>query len=116
VRVPPGVVILALPEIPRSAEREQSEGPRQEGVLKSAAKGIIEARILHLEHSEEVLSFARVATTQLQERLQWVTTVLYPPASDRGGCLLAMLFWVFSALAVVSALAIVGGVYLLARR
>ena len=43
VRDPPGVVILALPEIPRNAEREQSEGPRQEGVLKGAAKGIIEA-------------------------------------------------------------------------
>jgi len=108
--------MVAPPEVPRNAEREQSEGPRQEGVLKSAAKGIIEARILHLEHSEEVLSFERVATTHLQERLQWVTTVLYPPASDRGECPLAMLFWVFSALAVVGTLAIVWGLYLLARR
>jgi hypothetical protein len=72
--------------------------------------------VLHLEHSEEALSFARIATTLLQERLPWVTIVLYPTASERGECMLAMLFWVLAALAVVGALAIVWGLYLLARR
>jgi hypothetical protein len=57
-----------------------------------------------------------VATTLLHERLPWVTTVLYPTASERGECILAMLFWVLAALAVVGALAIVWGLYLLARR
>jgi hypothetical protein len=42
--------------------------------------------------------------------------VLYPTASERGECMLAMLFWVLAALAVVGALAIVWGLYLLARR
>jgi hypothetical protein len=41
---------------------------------------------------------------------------LYPTASEREECMLAMLFWVFAALAVVGALAIVWGLYLLARR
>ena len=42
--------------------------------------------------------------------------VLYPTASEREECMLAMLFWVLAALAVVGALAIVWGLYLLARR
>jgi hypothetical protein len=41
--------------------------------------------VSHLEHSEEVLSFARVATTSLHRRLPWETIVLYPTASERGG-------------------------------
>ena len=40
---------------------------------------------------------------------------MYPTASERGG-MLAMLFWVLAALAVVGALAIVWGLYLLVRR
>ena len=43
--------------------------------------------------------------------------MLYPPASERGECMLAMLFfWVLAPLAVVGALGIVWGLYLLARR
>jgi hypothetical protein len=42
--------------------------------------------------------------------------VLYPTASERGRHARAMLFWVLAALAVVGALAIVWGLYLLARR
>jgi hypothetical protein len=68
-----------------------------------------------LRCSEGVLSFARITTTLLHERLPWVTTLLYPTASERGG-MLAMLFWVLAALAVVGALAIVWGLYLLVRR
>jgi hypothetical protein len=66
--------------------------------------------------SEGVLSFARIATTLLQERLPWVTILFYPTASERRECMLAMLFWVLAALAVVGALAIVWGLYLLGRR
>jgi hypothetical protein len=52
----------------------------------------------------------------LQGRLPWVRIVLYPTASERGECMLAMLFWVLAALAVVGALAIVWGLYLLVHR
>jgi hypothetical protein len=72
--------------------------------------------VSHLEHSEEVLCFARVATTLLHECLPWVTTLLYPTASERGEGMLAMLFWVLAVLSVVGVLAIVRGLYLLARR
>jgi hypothetical protein len=41
---------------------------------------------------------------------------LYPAASERGECMLAMPFCVLAALAVVGALAIVWGLYLLVRR
>jgi hypothetical protein len=84
--------------------------------LPRAAEESIEAGVLHLEHSVEVLSFARIATTFLHERLPWVTILLYPTASERGGYARAMLFWVLAALAVVGALAIVWGLYPLARR
>jgi hypothetical protein len=43
VPVPPTVVMVAPPRVPRNVERAQCEGPRQGGVLKSAAKGIIRA-------------------------------------------------------------------------
>ena len=42
--------------------------------------------------------------------------MLYPTASERGECMLAMLFWVLAALAVVGALVIVWVPYLLVRR
>jgi hypothetical protein len=42
--------------------------------------------------------------------------VLYPTASERGECMLAMLFWVLAVLAVVGALVFGGGLYLLVRR
>jgi len=43
-------------------------------------------------------------------------SLLYPTASEREECMLAMLFWVLAALAVVGALAIDWGLYLLVRR
>ena len=52
----------------------------------------------------------------LHAPLLWVTILLYPTASERRECILAMLFWVLAALAVVGALTIVWGLYLLARR
>ena len=47
VPAPPGVVILASPEVPRNAEGGQCEGPRQRRG-KSAAQGVIEARAFGL--------------------------------------------------------------------
>ncbi len=61
-------------------------------------------------------SFARVATKQLQGRLVWVTTLMYPTASEGRRCILAMLFWVIAVLSVVGVLAIVWGLYMLVRR
>src|SRR5215217_6855890 len=46
--------------------------------------------VQHLEHREGVLSFARIATTLLHARLLWVTILLYPTASERGECMLAL--------------------------
>jgi hypothetical protein len=42
--------------------------------------------------------------------------LLYPTASEREECMLAMLFWVLAALAVAGALVIVWALYLLVRR
>jgi hypothetical protein len=42
--------------------------------------------------------------------------LLYPTASERREWMLAMLFWVLAGLAVVGALAIDWGLYLLVRR
>jgi hypothetical protein len=111
--------MVAPPEVLRNPERAQSEGRAKEECPKSAAEDSIEARVLHLallQRSEGVLSFAGIATTLLQERLPWVTMLLYPTASEREECMLAMLFWVLATLAVVGALAIDWGLYLLARR
>ena len=96
-------VLTLLISIGISLEDTKRSGSRRTGVL-------------HLEHSEEVLSFARIATTLLHEHLPWVTTLLYATASERGEGMLAMLFWVLAALAVIGALAIVWGLYLLVRR
>ena len=96
-----------------------AKGRAKKGCPKSAAEDIIEAEIIHLELrcSEGVLSFARIATTLLHERLPWVTILLYPTASEREECMLAMLFfWVVAVLSVIGAYVIVGGLYLLARR
>jgi hypothetical protein len=41
---------------------------------------------------------------------------LHPIAIDRGKCIQDMLFWIVAALTVVGALALVGGLYLLANR
>ena len=82
-----------------------------------AANDSIKARVLHLASLQRGnLILARIATTLLHERLPWVMILLYPTASEREECMLAMLFWVLAALAVVGALAIDWGLYLLARR
>jgi hypothetical protein len=108
--------MVAPPQIPRNAQSGKVKAAPGRGP-QSAAKGIIKAAILHLASLQRGnSSFARIATTLLHERLPWGTTVLYPTASERGECMLAMLFWVLAALAVVGALAIVWGLYLLTRR
>jgi hypothetical protein len=80
----------------------------------SAAEDSIEAGILNLERRDLILR--EDCYNVVTRAPTWVTTVLYPTASERGECMLAMLFWVLAALAVVGALAIVWGLYLLARR
>ena len=84
-----------------------------------AAKDSIKAGVLLLASLQRGnLILARIATTLLHARLLWVTIVLYPTASESWGVhARAMLFfWVLAALAVVGALAIVWGLYLLVRR
>jgi hypothetical protein len=61
-------------------------------------------------------AFVQLATTQLQAPPPWVTTLMYPTASEGSRCIPAMLFWIVAALAVVGTLAAVWGLYLLARR
>jgi hypothetical protein len=56
------------------------------------------------------------ATTQLQTSLPWVTILMYSTASEGRRCILAMPFYVFAVLAVLGTLALVGVLYLLARR
>src|SRR5215217_4694086 len=101
---------------PAQRTNGQSAGRAQEGNPKSAAQDSIEAGVIDLASLQRGnLILARIATTLLHERLPWVTIVLYPTASEREECMLAMLFWVLAALAVVGALAIDWGLYLLAR-
>ena len=97
----PGVDMVSSSEVPRnakaapeedekSAAQGQYRGRSPVGSGQSAARGSIKAWVLHLEHSAGVLSFARIATTLLHERLPWVTTVLYPTASEREEGMLAL--------------------------
>jgi hypothetical protein len=96
--------------------RKAKAAPRR-GIQRSAAKDSIETGVLHRASLQRgILILAQIATTLLHERLPWVTVVLYPTASERGEGMLAMLFWVLAALAVVGALAIVWVLYLLVRR
>ena len=95
VPAPPGVVMVAPLALVRNAEGLKSEGRARHvgenrrgqgqyrgrspvGSGQSAARGSIKAWVLHLEHSAGVLSFARIATTLLHERLPWVMTSVVP--------------------------------------
>ena len=57
-----------------------------------------------------------LATMLLQVSLTWVTILMYSTASEGRRCILAVPFYVFAALAVLGTLALVGVLYLLARR
>ena len=46
VPAPPGIDMVAPPQVPRNAERAQCDGRAREGYLRSAARGIIEAGVL----------------------------------------------------------------------
>jgi hypothetical protein len=48
VPAPPGIVMVAPPTTQRNASGAQCEGRAREGHPKSAAKGIVEAGVLHL--------------------------------------------------------------------
>jgi len=60
--------------------------------------------------------FVWLAAMQLQASPLWVTMWMYPTASEGRRCILGMPFYVFAALAVLGTLALVGVLYLLARR
>jgi hypothetical protein len=88
VLAPPGVVMVASAEVPRNAERAQSEGR-----AKSEECGIHRKQRGQGQYkgwgptpsfaAAGTLIPARIATTLLHQRLQWVTTLLYPTASER---------------------------------
>ena len=93
VPAPPGVVMVALPEVPRNAGGAMRR-PRSEGLEKSTAKGIIEAGVLHLASLQRGSLILREDCYNV---VTWTSTVgndslLYPTASERGECMLAMLF------------------------
>src|SRR5215210_5399099 len=95
----------------RAAPRKVSQGS-------GAAKDSIVARVLHLASLQRGSLILRQSCYNVVTRAPTVgnDSLLYPTASERGEGMLAMLFWVLAALAVVGALAIVWGLYLLVRR
>jgi hypothetical protein len=103
---------------PRNASRVQSEGPHQVRRRPSAAEGGIEAGVLHLASQQRGSPILREDCYNVVTRAPTVGNDAVVPDSkrERGGHARAMLFWVLAALAVVGALAIVWGLYLLARR
>jgi hypothetical protein len=109
--------MVAPLEVLRNASRAQSEGPRQGGVPESAARDSIKAGVLHLASLQRGSLILREDCYNVVTRAPTVGNDSVVPDSkrERGG-MLAMLFWVLAALAVVTALAIVWGLYLLARR
>jgi hypothetical protein len=109
--------MVALPEVPRNAERAQVKAaPRR--APKSAAKGIIEAGVLHLASLQRGNLILRESCYNVVTCAPTVGNDCVVPASkrERGVHARAMLLWVLAALAVVGALAIVWGLYLLVRR
>jgi hypothetical protein len=102
----------------RNAPRVQSEGPRCRMGPPSAAEDSIEAGLLHLASLQRGSLILRESCHNVVTKAPTLgnDSVLYPTASERRECMLAMLFWVVAALAVASALAVVWGLYLLVRR
>jgi hypothetical protein len=102
----------------RNASRRQSEGPRQLRRGPSAAKDSIGAGGLHLASLQRGSIILREDCYNVVTRAPTVGNDSVVPDSkrERGVHARAMLFWVLAALAVVGALAIVWGLYLLARR
>ena len=102
----------------RNAPKVQSEGPRCRMGPPSAAEDSIEAGLLHLASLQRGSLILRESCHNVVTRASTVgdDCTLYPTASERRECMLAMLFWVVAALAVASALAVVWGLYLLVRR
>jgi hypothetical protein len=108
--------MVASPEVPRNEEGAKRR-PRQKG-SKSAAKSIIEAGVLHLASRQRRGLILREDCYNAVTRAPTVGNDPIVPDSkrERGVHARAMLFWVLAALAVVGALAIDWGLYLLARR
>ena len=91
--------------------------PRQGEVQKARPRGIIEAGVLLLASLQRGSLILREDCYNVVTRAPTVGNDLVVPDSKREGRhARAMLFWVLAALAVVGALAIVWGLYLLVRR
>jgi hypothetical protein len=61
-------------------------------------------------------SFAKLDTSMLRAAPFWVKTSLHPKANREGGERTAMSFWLVAVLSAMVALALVWGLYLMARR
>src|SRR5215204_2011789 len=92
VPAPPGVVILAPPTTQRNASGAQCEGRAREGHPKSAAKGSIEAGVLHLASLQRSSLILREDCYNVVTRAPAVgdDSLLYPTASERGEGMLAL--------------------------
>ncbi len=117
VRDEPGVDMVSPPTTLCNTERAQRESRAEEGSYTRRGRGQYKGRILHLASLQRGSLILREDCYNVVTKAPTlVTTSLYPTASERRECMLAMLFWVLAALAVVGALAIVWGLYLMARR
>jgi hypothetical protein len=91
---PTGDRYVRTTDAPAQRFRGAMRRPRQGGAPEKRGQGHCRGwgptPSFELRCSEGVLSFARIATTLLHERLPWVTTSLYPTASERGECMLAL--------------------------
>src|SRR5215210_8859672 len=105
-------------EAPAQRSKGAKRRPRCRMGPPSAAEDSIEAGLLHLASLQRGSLILREDCHNVVTRASTVGNdcMLYPRASERRECILAMLFWVVAALAVASALAVVWGLYLLVRR
>jgi hypothetical protein len=110
--------MVALAELPRNAERAQSEGRAEEGSHTRRGRGQYKGRILHLALLQRGSLILREDCYNVVTKAPTLGNYLVVPDSkrERGVHARAMLFWVLAALAVVGALAIVWDLHLLVRR
>jgi hypothetical protein len=110
--------MVARQTLARNGSRTQSEGRAYVGGHEGAAKDSIEAGIVHPASLQRVSLILREDCYNVVTKAPTLGNNLVVPDSkrERGVHARAMLFWVLAALAVVGALAIVWGLYLLVRR
>jgi hypothetical protein len=118
VPAPPGDSHTRTTRGPAQRGEGAKRRPRQVRRGPSAAQDSIEAGIIHLASLQRGSLILREDCYNVVTRAPAVGNDLLVPDSkrERGVHARAMLFWVLAALAVVGALAIVWGLYLLVRR